>query len=109
MTVEFPFAEVTEIEKVFGGISNYDEVLQAVPQDLGDEGSLFLSAAQKWFDGSFNPELDLAGYAPVTDSLEEAMQQRDYIQTWANTYRPKHQDKIAVMGWLLSIAFRRVE
>jgi len=102
MTVEFPFVEVTDIDVVFGGIPNYDSVLEACPQEFY-ESNRFSSIASKWFNIGLDPETDLAGYAMSAKSMEEAIMQRKYVEAWLGSFRPKHQEKIAVTGWLLSL------
>lgn len=106
MTVEFPFAEVSQLHLVFPIVPNYEEVMAALPKEY-DEQDLFMSAASKWFMGTFDLGKDLPGYKPRVDNIEDASMQSDYIQVWANTFQPKHEEKIAVMGWLFSLAFEK--
>jgi hypothetical protein len=109
MPIEFPFAEVSELELAFPIVPNYDEVIAAVPEEFSDDQRLFLSAAEKWFAGTFDITKDLPGYKVKTRDVDDAIQQRDYIRVWAETYQPKHEQKIQVIGWLLSLAFEKTE
>src|ERR1035437_8274293 len=102
MPLEFPFVEVDDPAVVFGGIPNYDAVLQACPPDFYRENK-FGRLASKWFMNELDPATDLAGYEMSADLLEDAVNQRRYVETWLRSYRPRIEDKIAVSGWLLSL------
>lgn len=109
MALEFPFVKVSELELAFPVVPNYSEVLAALPEEFPPEHAVFISAAEKWFAGTFDPHVDLQGYDPKAADIDEAIQQRDYIRVWQGTYQPKYEQKIAVIGWLLSLAFEKTE
>ena len=102
MSVEFPFEEVQDVHVAFGGIANYDEVLKACPKDFYERNP-FSALAEKWFEVGLNPAEDLAGYNLTAETTEDAIMQRKYIESWMRSFRPKHETKIAVSGWLLSL------
>jgi hypothetical protein len=107
--LEFPFVEVDDVTLVFGAIPNYETVLQACPRDFYTNNP-FSRLAEKWFEvGELDPAVDLAIYEIRTDSTEDAINQRRYIETWLKSYRPGHPDKIAVSGWLISLMLEEPE
>jgi hypothetical protein len=108
MAIEFPFVQMSPIELAFPIVPNYDEVIAALPAEF-DERTVFLEAASKWFTRTFNPSEDLPGFSLKVDDIEDAKRQRDYIDVWSRTYQPKHQVKIDVIAWLLSLAFEKTD
>ena len=108
MSVEFPFSEVTDVEVAFGGIPNYEEVLAACPPEFYERNQ-FSEMASKWFNGGLDPATDMAGFEIREPDPQDAVMQRKYIETWLKSFRPRHQEKLAVTGWLLSRMLVEVE
>jgi hypothetical protein len=108
MSIEFPFVEVTDVDIAFGGIPNYEEALAACPPEFYSDNE-FSALAQKWFSEGLQPETDLAGFGIRVEAIEDAVQQRRYVEAWLGSFEPHHQDKIAVSGWLLSLMLVRQE
>jgi hypothetical protein len=104
VSIEFPFAKTTDLDRAFGGISNYEEVLAACPDDFYNNRNPYSVLARKWFhEGPLDPAKDLTGYDMRAKSLEDAIEQHKYIQAWLGSFKPKHEAKMAVSGWLLSL------
>jgi len=109
MSIEFPFALVDDVDIAFGGIPNYDAVLAACPPEFYSDNE-FSDMAQRWFiNEGLDPETDLAGFGIRAEAIEDAVQQRRYAEAWIGSYQPHHQDKLAVIGWLLSLMLVRKE
>lgn len=102
MSVEFPFEELDDVATVFPTLPNHDEVVAACPEEFW-ESNAFSNMAEAWFMGRFNPDTDLVGYEFTAESVEDAIMQRKNLEAWLGGYRPKHEDKIAVSGWLFSL------
>lgn len=102
MGIEFPFAKVTDVDIVFGGIPNYDQVLAACPEDFYRDNR-YSGIASKWLTEGLDPAKDLAGLVLRAESTEDAINQRRYVETWLGSFEPPRQDKVAVCGWLLSL------
>ena len=104
MSIEFPFAKTSDLDRAFGGIPNYEEVLAACPKDFYNSRNPFSALARKWFyDGLLDPTEDLAGYDIRAKDTNDAIEQHKYIQAWLRSFKPKHEAKMAVSGWLLSL------
>lgn len=102
MSIEFPFAKVTDVDIVFGGIPNYDQVLAACPEDFYRDNR-YSDIAVKWLSQGLDPAKDMAGLVIRAAATEDAVDQRRYVETWIGSYEPRYQDKVAVCGWLLSL------
>ena len=104
MSLSFPFAPVSDVDLAFGGIPNYDEAMKACPSEFIREWSdnPWYDLAEKiFFFGSKKEELCKFKFRAT--SQEEVDMMWAYFRTWLGSYRPKHEDKIAVCGWLLSL------
>lgn len=101
MEPKFPFAPVTDVQVVFGGIPNYDEVLAACPKEFRDFNPWSDLAEKIFFFGLREDAIRKIGIKAT--SQEEADMKWAYFRTWLGSFAPKHQDKVAVCGWLLSL------
>ena len=108
MSLEFPFTEVQDVELAFGGIPNYDSVLAACPSEFYTRNQ-FSEMAAKWFRGVLDPVTDMVGFEIREPDMEDAVMQRRYVETWIKSFRPSHEEKLAVTGWLLSLMLVEIE
>lgn len=108
MGIEFPFDKVSDVDIVFGGIPNYEEVLAACPESFYRDNR-YSDIAAKWLSQGLDPATDMAGLVIRAASTEDATDQRRYVETWLGSFEPPHQDKVAVCGWLLSLMLAPAE
>ena len=107
--LEFPFVEVDLFSVAFGGIPNYEQVVQACPDEFR-RGSFRNPWCQvfshMFFKGVKSEELSLFHFKTQDPNIAEA--QMLYLRTWMGSYEPRHEVKEAVCGWLLSLMLEDV-
>lgn len=108
LELAFPFLELQDYEVVFGGISNYQAVVAAVPDDFF-RPNRWSDAAMYLFSNHMT-ESDMEQMAGLfkTDSTAVAKAQFAYLRAWLGSFQPKHEVKAAVTGWLMSLMFTAV-
>lgn len=99
-TLKFPFHAVDRATMIFGsGIPAYHEVLKACPPEFQAYRNQWNQAANHiFFNGCDKRSLKFR-----SGSQQVASQQWAYFRTWLGSFEPKHEDKSAVCGWLLSL------
>lgn len=101
--LKHPFIELSAVQKVFSGISNYDAVLKSCPE-LVDP--VWKDAASKIFNSGWTEcRQEIACRLFVTEDSEVARIQIEYLNAWLGSYQPSHHDKLRVSGWLMSLMF----
>jgi hypothetical protein len=108
MSIEFPFEKVDDVAIAFGGIPNYERAVAACPPEFYERND-YSDIARTWFHNGLDPEQDMAGYGIRADNIEDAVDQRRYVETWLRSFTPSHQEKMAVGGWLLSLMLVKPE
>lgn len=109
VALEFPFAPVTKADEVFGGIPNYDEVLKTCPDEFRHnwQDSPWCDVVEHMFFHGVKPE-EQDQFQIRAASQKECDMKMSYFRTWLGSFQPKHEDKIAVCGWLLSLMCTKV-
>lgn len=97
VALRFPFVEVSQMDTMFGGIPNMREVIAAVPAEFNRYNNPWCEAASSLF---FH-----GGEVKVTKAAnpEQAAAMLRYLKTWMGSFEPRHEEKEAVCGWLLSL------
>lgn len=101
--VDFPFFIVSDAQKVFGGIQEMKRTIEDCPQEFKDRNDWYQLASHVHHFGW--PGLNLEGVGIYAETTEEAVAKRDYIETWLGSFQPGHDEKMAVVGWLMSLTF----
>lgn len=102
LELQFPFVQISQAQAAFGNIPNYSEVLEACPKEFFsnryNEWSEF--AMKIFFKGLTKDEFAQLVFKSNDANVQTA--QLTYLQAWLGSYVPRHEDKEAVCGWLLS-------
>jgi hypothetical protein len=104
--LEFPFLNVDDVEIAFGGIRNYGEVCAAVPTQFYEHNEWSSMASYFFSQPLTENDAERLGAAVKIDSKVVVKAQFDYLRTWLGSFQPKHEIKMAVCSWLLSLMFK---
>lgn len=108
LQLEFPFLELQPFEVVFGGIPNYEKVVEAVPPEFYNSNEWSDVAHYIFRNELTATDMEQMGNLFRTDSGEVMKAQFAYLRAWLGSYKPSHQVKTAVCGWLMSLMFTAV-
>jgi len=103
MELKFPFSNTNIEHRMFGAISNYQELLDACPEEFRDSSNKYSDLAFKIYVLNTEPKEVLEGYAFSDKTDEEITLKYEFLRTWLASSQPKLEDKMAVSGWLLSL------
>lgn len=96
-TLSFPFYDVDGITMILGAdIPGMRAVIDWCPQEFQDDGNRWCRLAQSIIGGA-----NVSGWKFREPAL--SVRQLRYLKTWLGSWDPRHEDKIAVCGWLLSL------
>lgn len=96
--LEFPFHEVDDLTVMFGAnIPGFDKVIKACPPEFRQYRNRWTHLANSIFFGG----ADMSAWKWREPALK-AKQVR-YLKAWLGSFDPRHEDKEAVCGWLLSL------
>lgn len=101
--LQFPFLKLEDYEIAFGGIRNINEVCAAVPEQFYEYNEWSSMARTIFSVGLTEADAEKLGEALKTESLPVAQAQYGYFRAWLGSFQPKHEIKMAVCGWLLSL------
>lgn len=109
--LEMPFVSVTDVQIAFGGIPNMEAAIAACPKE-------FFSGSMRGYHRLANdvfahfagwtrmPDGHITEMRAATDMSKYTDDKWRYIQTWAKSFAPKHEEKEAVMAWCLSLVMK---
>jgi hypothetical protein len=107
MILIFPFVSVTDVERVFGGVPNLEELRNACPAEHDSGITNWNSAASAIFStGWTDARQTMAASLFITEDAKIAKKQVDYLSAVLKCYALSHREKLAICGWLLSLMFR---
>lgn len=81
----------------FGGLSNEDALVRACPKNFKETNPWSDYAMRLFFSGG-----DISKWNWKTSDIEVAKKQKAVFSSFLRSWGPKHEDKEAVAGWLLS-------
>jgi len=99
--LELPFVPLSALEKAFHQIPNYTQLLESCPAivDRRWQNAVSVVCHSGW---STERRDEVINSLSGTD-IDVQIQQVEYLCAWLGCYRPKHEDKLRVGGWLLSL------
>lgn len=101
----FPFLQLSKMQVAFSDIPNARDVISAIPAEFKKRNDWSEAASHIFFHGLSAKEMSALEIEAESQQQADAMV--DYLHAWLMSYEPRHEDKEAIGGWLLSLMMQK--